>query len=284
MKLFTPVSPERSCVSISLSDRVMLLGSCFSDEIASRMHQAGFSICANPFGKLYNPASLSDAVERLQSGRKFTEDDCVTMGAGSGLVCSFRHHTSFARPDAGSFLENANARLEEACGFWHDCNKVIVTLGTAFVWDHRERGIVSNCLKRDASEFRHYMLSVEQCAALLEKIKVNAPGKQFIFTVSPIRHMSMGAHQNTLSKSTLHLAVDRMLQDGTVSYFPACEILCDELRDYRFYAEDLVHPSKMAADIIWERFKESAVPKEELVTVAENEKAAKRGMHRSLIP
>ena len=293
LKLSTPVDTVQSKVKCSLSDSIMLLGSCFADEMACRMTNAGFRIVSNPFGTLYNPASIASAVQRLDSAKPFGPEDCVRMGAGSSLVCSFEHHSSFARPEESAFLDNANARLKEAADFWKSCSKVIVTLGTAFVWEHEKSGIVSNCLKRDAREFRHYMLSVDRCASLLRQIVSDHPEKDFIFTVSPIRHLSQGAHLNTLSKAALHMAVHRLMEVleafetsglvcAGVDYFPAWEIMYDELRDYRFYSEDLVHPSKTAADIIWERFLLSSVPVCDINAVRENEKASRRAAHRSI--
>jgi len=138
---------------------------------------------------------------------------------------------------------------------------VIITYGTAMVWDHQDAGIVSNCLKRLEKEFRHYMLNVGQCSEIIREMIESNPSKRFIFTVSPIRHLSLGAQNNTLSKATLHLAIETALKEIPVRqrccYFPAYEIVLDELRDYRFYAEDLVHPSKLAIDIVWQKFQSS---------------------------
>lgn len=287
-RLFTEVRSQKLDVQCSLRDKVMLLGSCFSDSMGKRMLDAGFDVCLNPFGTLYNPASIAKAVERLGSGKPFTEEECVRMGAGAGLVCSFSHHTSFARATAQEFLENANKALAEASAFWRDCSKVVVTFGTACVWEHEKGGIVCNCLKRNESEFSHHMLGLERCSELICGIMESSPGKEFIFTVSPIRHMSQGAHTDTLSKATLHLSLQNALSDiaGTArkaSYFPAWEIVCDELRDYRFYAEDLVHPSVTAENIVWERFINCAVPECDLPRIEENEKEARRRAHSPIL-
>lgn len=249
--------------NVSHNDKVMLLGSCFADEIGRKMLSNGFDAMINPFGPLYNPASIAASVARLDSGQAFTDEDCVEMGAGAGKICSFSHYTKFARRTAEEFLQNANNALAEASVFWHSCNKVIITLGTASVWEHRDFGIVSNCLKRDNKEFRHYRLGVEQCTSLLEGIIGKHPDKEFIFTVSPIRHLSQGAHENTLSKATLHLAIEQAIARTAVtgpdsrpnaSYFPAWEIMMDDLRDYSFYAEDKMHPNDTAVETIWKRF------------------------------
>ena len=289
IKLSTPVMVAPLPVQLSLGDRIMVLGSCFADSMGSRLAAAGFDVCVNPFGTLYNPVSICNSVARLASGQPFGEADCVEMGAGAGLVCSWSHHTSFARPTAEEFLQNANAALAEASKFWKSANKVLVTLGTAMVWKLVGSGeVVSNCLKRPAAEFSHEMLGVQQISMLLQMLAQNNPDKEFIFTVSPIRHLGDGAHANTLSKATLHLALAHVLKavSGTESpsacYFPAYEILLDELRDYRYFADDLVHPSKLAEDIIWDRFVAAAVAPDDRPQLELNEKAARRSAHRPI--
>ena len=283
MKLFTEIEVPQTDFSIGLKDRVVLLGSCFSDSIGAHLRDAGFNVCANPFGTLYNPASIASAVGRLDSGKPFTEEDCVEMGAGAGLVCSYEHHTSFARKSAEEFLDNANAQLEEAVNFWRSSNKVIITLGTAYVWKAGGR-VVSNCLKRPSAEFTRERLTVGQCADLLRGIMSRHPEKQFVLTVSPIRHLSGGAHDNTLSKSTLHLGIEEALSVcSNACYFPAYEILMDELRDYRFYDRDLVHPRDVAVDCIWEKFVTAFVPGDDIAGLRAGEKASVRARHRSIL-
>ena len=279
IKLSTPVLSPALPVQISLSDRITVLGSCFADSIGRRLSAAGFDVCVNPFGTLYNPVSICNSVARLGSALPFTEADCVEMGAGAGLVCSFAHHTSFARPSSEEFLSAANASLKEAAEFWKGSNKVLVTLGTAMVWKRTDSGeVVTNCLKRPSEEFSHEMLGLEQTTALLQMLLRSNPDKEFIFTVSPIRHLGDGAHLNTISKATLQLAVQR----SGACYFPAYEILLDELRDYRFYADDLCHPSSLAEEIIWQRFLGSAVVPGDISQAALNEKAARQKAHRSI--
>jgi len=279
MNLFTQVKAGADGLTISLKDRIVLLGSCFSDNIGERLVRGGFDCLVNPFGPLYNPASIAAAIERLDSGSPFTQADCVPMGAGAGLTCSHSHHTSFARPTAAEFLDNANRSLADAREKWLAADKVILTLGTAFVWRLAGSGrIVSNCLKRPACEFTHEMLSVAECANLLGHITDAHPEKEFLLTVSPIRHLSQGAHANTLSKATLHLAAEGC----GARYFPAYEIVMDELRDYRFYAEDMTHPGSTAIEMLWERFLETYVPEKEHETVRRNEKEALRNLHRPI--
>lgn len=287
MKLTTPVNIERLPDPLRLAEPVCVLGSCFADAIGAQLADAGFSVLHNPFGTLYNPASVAAAAERLDSAAPFTPEDCVEMGAGAGRTGSFSHHSSFARPTAEAFLADANRSLAAAAAAWRECRRVIVTLGTAWVWRALERPgrpVVANCLKRPAREFAHERLSVGDCAAYLQCLAAAHPEKRFLFTVSPIRHLGGGAHDNTLSKATLQLAVAQTLaaQDNT-AYFPAFEIVLDELRDYRFYADDLVHPSALAVRIIWERFAAACIDPADHARMRECEKAARAARHRPLL-
>lgn len=279
MKFTTPVIITAPARKFSLSDRIMLLGSCFADNMAAKMSGAGFQVCSNPFGTLYNPESVGKAIKRLDSGTPFNAEDCVPMGAGAGLICSYEHHTSFARASEEEFLANANERLDDACKFWKRADRVIITLGTSFVW-YSGGNAVANCLKRPAAEFTRSMLSPARTGLILQDIIDSHPGKDFTLTVSPIRHLGDGAHQNTLSKAALLLGADSC---KGCYYFPAFEILNDELRDYRFYSEDLVHPSASAVQYIWERFLETCTEASGLELIRANEKAARRNAHRPML-
>ena len=294
MKLQTPVADEKCKVGISYDDKIMMLGSCFSDNIGKQLKDLGFDVCVNPFGTLYNPASIAEAVQRLISAIPFTENDCTEIGAGSHKICSFSHHTSFAKESSMEFVENANNALSEAADFFSRCNKVIITLGTSWCYIHigTDR-IVSNCLKHPAAEFAREFLPSDQTSALLEDIiktcketAASKPGfteKEFIFTVSPIRHFKDGAHGNQLSKAALLLGVDSTIRNHSdkADYFPAYEIVMDELRDYRFYAEDMCHPTLQTANYIRERFLNWALPANEHQKLEENIRAFKHSCHRS---
>lgn len=285
LKLQTQVTCEPSKVTISYSDRILVLGSCFADNIGTKLLNAGFDACVNPFGVLYNPISVCNSFQRMRYGVPFTESDCVEMGAGAGLICSFSHHTSFADSTAEGFLAKANRALEEANAFMEGCSKVIITLGTAWCYRHEATGeTVSNCLKRPAAEFSRYRLTVDSTVAALSGMIRRNPDRQFIFTVSPVRHLKDGAHGNMVSKSTLILAVEELcrLFPQQVDYFPSYEIVTDELRDYRFYAEDMVHPSEVAVNYIWERFIDFAVPQAERQRLLDNEKAWRQSQHRPM--
>lgn len=285
LKLQTPVETGRGAVSISLKDRIFVLGSCFADNMGQKMVDLGFDVCLNPFGTLYNPVSVCNSVARLTSGIPFSESECVQMGAGAGLVCSFSHHTSFARRTEDEFLNVANASLKEASLWWKAATKVIITLGTAWIYEYLRSGeTVSNCLKIDAKEFSRRRLSVRETATLLMNMVARHPEKEFIFTVSPIRHLKDGAHGNQLSKSTLLLALDEVIAKfpERCEYFPAYEIVLDELRDYRFYAADMIHPSDQAVDYLWSRFVRFAMPESELPALDARRRELLRAQHRPI--
>lgn len=285
IKLQTPVEIPESSIKIGFSDAIMLLGSCFSDNIGSIMKDMGFDVMTNPFGTLYNPVSVCNSIRRLDSAVPFSEDECVQMGAGSQLFCSFSHHTAAARSSKEEFLAKVNAALSDANAFFRRASTIIITLGTSWTFRFNATGeIVSNCLKRDAKEFTRECLSLRTCEILLNSLVERYPSKRFIFTVSPIRHLKDGAHGNQLSKSTLLLAVDSVVQNHAdrCCYFPAYEIMMDELRSYRFYAEDMVHPSAQAVNYIWERFCEFALTKTEMATLEANRKAFLRSRHRTI--
>lgn len=285
LKLQTPVETGRSKVGVSLNDKIVILGSCFADNMGQKMVDLGFDVCLNPFGTLYNPVSVCNSVARLTSGIPFSKDECVQMGAGAGLVCSFSHHTSFARRTEDEFLQVANASLKEASLRWKAASKVIITLGTAWIYEYLRSGeTVSNCLKIDAKEFTRRRLSVRETATLLMNMIARHPEKEFMFTVSPIRHFKDGAHGNQISKSTLLLALDEVLAKfpERCEYFPAYEIVLDELRDYRFYAADMIHPSDQAVDYLWSRFVRFAMPESELPALDARRRELLRAQHRPI--
>ena len=298
MKLMTPVADVPCKVGISYNDKIMMLGSCFSDNIGGQLKDFGFDVCVNPFGTLYNPLSILQSVRMLLGDSIFGPEDCVEIGAGDSRICSFSHHTSFARTSEEEFLVHANGALSEAREFFKECDKVIITLGTSWCFRHLERDlVVSNCLKRHPAEFRREFISTDETAeALRELMRLcntteGVRPKEFIFTVSPIRHFKDGAHGNQLSKGALLLGIDTALREcdcstghaadfsGKADYFPAYEIMMDELRDYRFYAEDMCHPSQQAVNYIRERFLAWALPASEHSHLEENIRSFRHRSH-----
>jgi len=257
MKLQTIVDIKPSEWKIGYEDKILLLGSCFSDEIGAQMQQRYMQVTCNPFGTLYNPLSIAQAIN-LQI---FNSSNCkLPLVEYDGLWHSMAHHGSFSRPTKEEAEEAVNESIVAMQKALNEATVVIVTFGT--VWVYEMNGdVVGNCHKLPEKLFTRRRLSVEEIVAAWRPILEQYKNKHWIFTVSPIRHIKDGLHENQLSKATLLMAVEelgntenRVQNTGRITYFPSYEILLDELRDYRFYADDLVHPSSMAVSYIWERF------------------------------
>lgn len=270
--------------TVVYADALLFLGSCFADEVGVICKGLGFNALVNPFGVLYNPASIAQSVERLDSGRPFTRDDVIAVGERQ--YCTFSHNTAFWNTSEDMLLQTINQRLGEAHEHFMKSKWLVVSLGTSWVFKHRISGqIVSNCHKLPAHQFDREFLTVERSSQYLSGIVERHPEKQFIFTVSPLRHLKDGMHGSQLSKAALLLAVNEICrQFANAHYFPAYEIMMDELRDYRFYKEDMVHPTEQAVRYIWERFAEFAINASE--KPAMNAAAELRQMleHKPLFP
>lgn len=270
--------------TVVYADALLFLGSCFADEVGVICKGLGFNALVNPFGVLYNPASIAQSVERLDSGRPFTRDDVIAVGERQ--YCTFNHNTAFWNTSEDMLLQTINQRLDEAHEHFMKSKWLVVSLGTSWVFKHRMSGqIVSNCHKLPAHQFDREFLTMERSSQYLSGIVERHPEKQFIFTVSPLRHLKDGMHGSQLSKAALLLAVNEICrQFANAHYFPAYEIMMDELRDYRFYKEDMVHPTEQAVRYIWERFAEFAINASE--KPAMNAAAELRQMleHKPLFP
>ena len=283
LKLHTEVEVSPLERRFGSDARLFAIGSCFAAEIGERLGQSGFDIALNPFGTLYNPASIAAAVQRLKTCTLFTENE-VIFSEPLGRYNSFWHHTKFSSQTVEGFLSGANAALQSASDAFAKAEVCLVTLGTAWVFRHLATGqIVANCNKVPAKEFRRERLSVEETVALLSDMISANPGKEWIFTVSPIRHLADGAYGNSLSKATLLLATEQLVKTfENVHYFPAFEIMMDELRDYRFYADNMTHPSVQAAELIFMRFMEYAFSAEAVEAAQRARKEYRRRQHRPL--
>ena len=270
--------------TIVYGDGLLFLGSCFADEVGGICRGLGFDALVNPFGVLYNPSSIAQSVERLDSGTPFCHGDVIKVGEGQ--YCTFSHNTAFWNNSEVALLEQVNQSLVEAHTHFLDSKWVVISLGTSWVFRDKEtQRVVSNCHKLPASQFERKFLSMEESTQFLSEMVRRHPEKQFIFTVSPLRHLKDGLHENQLSKAALLLAVNEVCKVfGNAYYFPAYEILMDELRDYRFYKEDMVHPTEQAVRYIWERFIDFAInPSEKPAVKAANE-LRQMFHHRSQFP
>jgi hypothetical protein len=258
MKLMTTIGMEGRLPEVGHTNRLMMLGSCFSESIGAKFSCSGFRVDINPFGVLYNPLSVAEAIVEITSDKVYCDKDLFEY---NGLWHSYMHHGSFSGKDRKATLRNINERLEQAQRQWPEVDRLFITFGTSYVYSLKSDGrIVSNCHKLPENVFSRRRLSVEEIvdvySPLISSLISNNRDLSILFTVSPIRHQRDGFHANQLSKSVLLLAIDRLTElfPDNVMYFPAYEIMMDELRDYRYYADDMMHPSDLAVDYIWERF------------------------------
>lgn len=242
---------------IGYRDQLLLMGSCFSKHMGERLGAAQFDVCINTHGILFNPLSLVHALSDLMGDKVYTETDLIS---DMGLFHSMQHHGSFSAIRSAEVLKNINNHLEKGRACLEKLDVLIITLGSAFAYREKSGGqVVANCHKLDAGLFDKILIAHDQIVeAFSESFKnlfTRRPNLRILITVSPVRHWKDGALENNLSKSHLRIAVDELqsLFDN-VHYFPAFEIFMDELRDYRFYAEDMLHPSESALDYMWERF------------------------------
>ena len=258
VKLLTEVKINRSTFDLTCQTPTMTIGSCFSDHIGGILSRYKFKILQNPFGVLYNPYSIAQAISLSLKKQKVTAEDLIFH---NNLWHSFYFHSSFSNTDFEHVLENTNNAIRETRNFLQTANYLFVTFGTAWAYRHITSGIVvSNCHKISANEFERFRLTVDEITNAWELLIVELnrfnPNLKIIFTVSPIRHLKDGMHENQLSKSVLFLSIDKlMINHEQFGYFPSYEIVHDELRDYRFYADDMVHVSEKAIKYLFEKFK-----------------------------
>ncbi len=233
------------------------MGSCFTENIGSRLKQLKFPSEVNPFGVLYNPESIRNSIYILTEKRLFTEKD---LNYGNDLWYSFYHHSSFSHPDRVMCLVKINDRILKASSLFKNADFLFITFGTARAYRKKDDGkVVSNCHKLPHKNFSQVLLSVNEIVDsyinIINHLRDFNPGLKLVFTISPVRHWKDGATGNQVSKSTLMLAIAKLVETfDHVSYFPAYEIIMDELRDYRFYADDMLHISNQGVDYIWKKF------------------------------
>jgi hypothetical protein len=263
------------------------MGSCFADNIGSRLKNLKFVVEHNPFGVLYNPVSVKIDIELLAERKIFTESDLYWH---NDRWISFNHYTLFSHPDNTTCLQKINDSAIPASELLAKARFLFITFGTSWVYEFSKTGqVVANCHKIPAGEFRRFLLSPEDIIRsydeLLAKLKAYNPDLNIVFTVSPIRHWKDGAAGNQLSKSILLVAIHNLVnRHHNTSYFPAYEIFMDELRDYRFYARDMIHPSDAAQDYIWEKFTGTFISPESIDIMKEIEEILKARNHRPVNP
>ena len=286
MNFRTEISIPPCGFLISHDCKIAMQGSCFAENVAVKFSNAGFSADINPFGIAYNPLSLSKNLNRLLDNKPFVEEE---LFKDKDIYHSFSHHSRFSGRDKEEVLSKINSRMSASSAYLKSANLLILTFGTSYVYRLLENDdVVSNCHKLPARLFTYKRLTINETvnewSSLIIRLKEFNTSLNIIFTVSPIRHWKDGAHENQLSKSILLLAVDELLHiHNNCCYFPSYEILLDDLRDYRFYAEDMFHPSSQAIDYIWEKFSEVWFDKETINKAAQYEKIHKSQNHIPII-
>ena len=287
MNLQTKITVAAPDFLIDYNSRLMMLGSCFAENMGSKFSYYKFDVDVNPCGIIYNPLSVANVLRLIVEGKQFEKSDLRQVG---GKWVSLYHHGAFSSTDPDECLRRINDRLTKATGELRTLDLLVITWGTAWVYRYtRENIVVSNCHKIPSQEFERSRLSVEDIVkeylVLTGRLREINPGLRILFTVSPIRHWKDGAHGNQLSKATLLLAIDRLREElQHVYYFPAYEIVLDELRDYRFYADDMLHMSGFTVDYIWERFLYSFISPEVLGLMNQIGRVNKGVAHRPFDP
>lgn len=268
------------------SDSVVLLGSCFSDNMGGKMHGALINALVNPMGTLYNPMSIASGVQRLIECRPMAGQELFMQ---SGVWNSYDFHSRYSLPDKLVTLDRMNQRIELGHKTLRQAQLLTITLGTAIVYRLRSTGqVVANCHKVPQHEFERKMASVPEMAQVLDGMLTALhqfnPNLRIIFTVSPIRHIADGLDVNSLSKASLRVAIQNAIvsHQEYCDYFPAYEIMLDDLRDYRFYTSDMVHPSDVAVEYIWQAFQATYLDDRSALAVARCERVHKRLQHRPM--
>ena len=280
----TPLLPR-----LHHSDRLLVMGSCFAEHIGARLKQMKFRTIVNPYGVLYNPLSIAEGLRRLVEHLHFTEEELHEFPDGGWNT--WLHHSRYSHPDKEAALAAIHSDMTAASQRLAEADVLILTLGTAWVYRLAETNeVVGNCHKMPERRFVRQRAQVPEIVEALEDVlcrvgEIN-PRLRVIFTVSPVRHLKDGLHGNQLSKATLHLAIDELCRrhPDRCHYFPAYEIVMDELRDYRFYAEDMAHPSQQAIEYVWRQFVEHCTDDEAIRFMEQWEKIVRAMEHRPFRP
>jgi hypothetical protein len=256
----TVLNVVKSNDEIAHQNKLLSMGSCFSENIGERLLDYKFSVIVNPYGILFNPIAIAQSLRQIIDYRKFSENDIFYYNQ---RWQSFFHHGRFANIDKKTCLNDINTAIKQTHQHIQNLDYLMLTLGTANVFVHKKSNqIVANCHKVPSSEFERKRLAINEITAdfepIFNQLKTINPNLKIIFTVSPIRHIRDGLVENQRNKATLLLAVDELVKEyDFVSYFPAYELVLDDLRDYRFFKDDMIHPSKLAIDYVWDYFKKT---------------------------
>ncbi|WP_166387625.1 GSCFA domain-containing protein [Polaribacter sp. 11A2H] len=283
MKLQTQISLKKETRNtIDYNSKVLLLGSCFSENIGDKLSYYKFQSHQNPFGILFHPKAIENLITNAINEKEYSEKDLTFQN--ERWHC-FDAHSSLSAAGKNELLNNLNSTISSTKKQLEEATHIVITLGTSWVYRFIETDkIVANCHKIPQKKFLKELLSVDEISESLEAILVllKSINKdiQILFTVSPVRHLKDGFIENTQSKAHLISAIHNILNGGCAFYFPSYEIMMDELRDYRFYAEDMIHPNKTAINYIWEKFVASWFSEDTLLTMKDVDVIQKGLSHR----
>lgn len=283
MRFRTEIEPIRFPFALSHSTPLLLLGSCFSDEIGARLCDDGFNVLHNPLGPLFNPLSVEKCLQRSLQHHDYSESELIS--GPRGFHC-LDFASRYSGEDAAAIVEELNAGLDSIRKHAALKPVLILTYGSSYIYEYH--GVpVGNCHKFPAGEFTRRRLSINQAAeAMLSCCRMASDSgiEHIILTISPVRHLDEGLHGNTLNKSILHLAAEKVMEVfDKVHYFPAFEILNDDLRDYRFYAADMKHPSSTAVDYIYDLFCQAGMSRQTRDEALEHRRRALTSRHRNIL-
>ncbi|OCK52268.1 hypothetical protein BA768_13020 [Chryseobacterium sp. CBo1] len=285
MKFRTEVDIKPSPKKIEIEDKIFSIGSCFASEMSDLFDKGQLQTVNNPFGTIFNPFSINNSVKRLHDSAFYNEDELI---AYHDEFISLDHHTSFDTRYIHQTLDKINAKIEEGNRFLQETNWVIITYGTSFIYEFEpKKKLVANCHKIPQKFFEKRLLTNQELTDSIYDTIINLEDickddVQILFTVSPVRHTKDGMTENQLSKSKLITTVHEVIsQFENCHYLPIYEILMDDLRDYRFYKEDLIHPNSQAVNYIFEKFGEAYFSDEAKDFIKENFKINKALEHRT---
>lgn len=288
MEFRTVIKTTENIGLIRHSSKLMLIGSCFSDHIGDRMKNALMNVLVNPTGTIFNPLSIATAIKRIVRNER---EAGIDLFKANGVWNSYAFHSSFSFDDKDTTLNKMALAVEVANSHLKECDTLIVTLGTAVVYRLRATGaVVANCHKMPQHLFDRSLASVDEITDALKRMMTELiefnPSLRVIFTVSPIRHIADGLATNSLSKATLHVAINEVMRDfpSCAFYFPSYEIMVDDLRDYRFYDTDMVHPTEVAIEYIWQAFQATYLDDRATQAISRCERVRKRFNHRPISP
>ncbi len=262
MQFRSEFTPKPFSIKMKHTDKLLLVGSCFTEQIGKKLAAHKFDVLENPNGILFNPMSIAKAVMSYANGKLFVEDELFYYNE---LWASREHHTQFSNIEKADALKCINESQTAAIDFIKSTNWILLTLGSAFVYEWKDitdksnyENVAANCHKIPTDKFNRRLTEPEEIKVILQKmetvVRAINPTVKFIYTISPVRHLREGFIENNQSKAALIQAVHALTNDTNVFYFPAYELVIDDLRDYRFFAEDLVHPNYAATNYVWEKF------------------------------